>query len=197
MRLVAVPAYSDADIIFGAKNLSDQGRGATESFDFIDNLCQPGRYRFGLLQLSQPVVVSKAERSYPPLTLELTELKRLQGQGPDTLNEFLFGVRRNKIGSVAKTFGLRREVFKQGKLLGHSGIHIDTTDIGLQGARRKAFAVVAGAKRTIWDDGDAGIPPRKVSRHATSRVPAMEPVFRICFTPASGKLGTWQGRKYE
>jgi hypothetical protein len=49
MGFVAVPADADPDVVFSAKNLPDQGAGATECFDLRDYLCQPGRDRFSLL----------------------------------------------------------------------------------------------------------------------------------------------------
>ena len=121
MGLVAVPADADADVVFGAKNLPNSCRGSAERFDFLDSLCQPVWHRFGPLQQTQVIVIAEAERSDPPLTFELAELKGLEREGPDLRNEFLFDGRRNEVGSVAQPFRLRALFFKQGQLLGHEG----------------------------------------------------------------------------
>jgi hypothetical protein len=49
VRFVAMPANADSDVVFSAKDLSDPGSGATEHFDFRDDLIQPGWDRFGPL----------------------------------------------------------------------------------------------------------------------------------------------------
>lgn len=113
MGLVPVPADADADVIFGAKNLLDSCRGAAKCFDFPDNFCQPGRDRIGSLQLPQGVIVSEPERRYASLALKWAKLKGLEGQGLNPQNEFLLSSRRNEIGSVVQSFGLRGLVFKQ------------------------------------------------------------------------------------
>ena len=46
----------------------------------------------------------ESKRSDPPLAFELAELEWLQGESPDPANEFLLGLRRNKIGSVPQPF---------------------------------------------------------------------------------------------
>jgi hypothetical protein len=72
-----MPADAAPDVVFGAKDLSDSGSGATKHFDFRGDLIQPGWDRFGPLQLPQGVVIAKTERSDPPLPLELPELEGL------------------------------------------------------------------------------------------------------------------------
>jgi hypothetical protein len=90
MRLVAVPANADTDVILRAKNLLNPGIGAAERFDLRDDLVQPGRDRLGPLQLPQGVIVSETERSDSPPALELSELKGLKRKVADPGNELLF-----------------------------------------------------------------------------------------------------------
>jgi hypothetical protein len=114
MRLIAVPTDAHPNVVFGAKTLPDPGPWAAEFLDLRDDLFQPSWDRIGPLQLAQSVVVSKTERRHPPLALKLAKLERLERQGPDFRNEFLFDGRRNRACSVAQPFWLRRRALKQG-----------------------------------------------------------------------------------
>ena len=81
MRLVAVPADADADVVFGAKDLPDPGCRGRRMSRPSDDFRQPGRDRIGPLQLAQVIVVSEAERRDPPLAFKLAELKGLKRKG--------------------------------------------------------------------------------------------------------------------
>src|SRR3954452_9799400 len=112
MRLVAVPADADTGVGFSAEDLGDFGARATQFFDALHQGRKPWRDRIGLLQLAQRVIVPEAERGYPPLTLILTELKRLQRKGRDALDQIPFGRRRNEFGRVTQALGSPRRVGK-------------------------------------------------------------------------------------
>jgi hypothetical protein len=56
--------------------------------------------------------VPESKRSDTPLAFELAKLEWLQGESPDPANEFLLGLRRNKIGGIPQPFRPRREAFK-------------------------------------------------------------------------------------
>ena len=168
MGLVPVPADADPDIVFSAKNLPNPSCGATERFDLRDDLVQPGRDRFGPLQLPQGVVVSEPKRSDPPLPLELPELKGLERKVPDPGNKSLFSYQRNKVGGLAQPFRLRSRTFKQCELLRHA---------------RRSFRVASllhvgfqyAAERSSAEDGNAhaasnsGTCLRVKRRHTESR----------------------------
>ena len=80
MRLVPVPANTDAHCVFGAEHLADPGRCAAECLDTCHGIRKPGWDGVGLLQSPLGVVVSEAEGGDASLTLEGAELKGLQGK---------------------------------------------------------------------------------------------------------------------
>lgn len=50
MRLVAVPADPDTDVVFRREELLGPGRGAAEGLDLLDEVVAPFGDRFGLCQ---------------------------------------------------------------------------------------------------------------------------------------------------
>jgi hypothetical protein len=118
--LVAVPDDADAFVIFRAKNLLNPDIGTGERFDLCHDSIQRGRNRFGPLQLFQPVIVSKSERSHPPLALKLSELEGLERKASDPGNKLLFDLQRNKVGGIAQPVRQRIGGFKKRKLVGHA-----------------------------------------------------------------------------
>jgi hypothetical protein len=89
LRLVAVPADSNADVVFRAEDLLDLGAWAAEPFDLSHYIEKPCRNRLGLREAPQRVVVAESKRSDPPFALILPELKGRQWQGGDLANKRL------------------------------------------------------------------------------------------------------------
>jgi len=75
-----VPADADTDVVLGAKDLTNSGASAAESFDLLDDRAQPLGDRIGLLEPAHGVVVSKSERGHAAFAFVLAELERLQQQ---------------------------------------------------------------------------------------------------------------------
>jgi hypothetical protein len=100
-----MPTDADPNVVFGAKNLPDPDPWAAEFLDRRDDLSQPGWDRFGALQLPQGVIVSKTERSDPPLAFKFAELKGLERQALDAQNEIVFDSGRNKFPGVGSPSG--------------------------------------------------------------------------------------------
>src|SRR6516162_2051773 len=77
MRLVAMPADADADIVVRAEHLPHAClRQIAEAFDRPRDRLEPVRDRVALFKLLQRVVVAEAERLDPPVAFEHTELER-------------------------------------------------------------------------------------------------------------------------
>src|SRR5258706_2857343 len=142
MRLVAMPADADPDIVFGAKHLPDPGRWPAKRLDLLADRIQPIRDRFGLLQSPQRVIIPDPERRPPPLAFILPKLKRLQRQGRGARNEILLGSWRDELGGVPQPLGFAGRACKKRKLLGQAGGPFDNgwnfRDIGSQLANEKA-----------------------------------------------------------
>src|SRR5262245_44570378 len=100
MRLVLVPANSDAGFIFGKENLLDARGRATECFDPRDERRNPGGDLLGRAELSRRVVVPEAERRNPPLALVLTKLKRLKRQHRDVSDQRSFAGGRDELAMI-------------------------------------------------------------------------------------------------
>jgi hypothetical protein len=120
-----MPADADAGIVFGAEDLPDARRRTAERLDLFGDRSEPCRNRRGLFEPAQRIVVAKPERGDPALALILTELKRLQRQRRDMLNEFPLDFRRNEVRQITQPFGRGHCSSKKSKLLGQ-GAHPST-----------------------------------------------------------------------
>jgi hypothetical protein len=121
MRFVAVPANTDARVVFGTEDLGDLGAWPTESLDALDHWREPWRDWIGLLQPPQRVIVPKAERCHTSFALILAKLEWLQGKGCDAFDQVEFRLGRDEFARVPKSLRCRRRTCKKGKLLGQGG----------------------------------------------------------------------------
>ena len=103
MRLVAVPADANPNVVFGTENPLDPGRMASECFDGPNNLRQRGR-KVWPAPMWQVIVVAESERSNAPLAFEFAELEGLKREGADRQNKLYFDrslTRRSRRRSAA------------------------------------------------------------------------------------------------
>src|SRR5882757_2905527 len=112
MRLVAVPAYAHANVVFSAKHLAYSGCGSAKRFDLDSDIRKPRWNWVSRFQPTQRVIIPEPERSNSPLALERAELKGLQRQPANLRNECLFGRWRNEVVSVQHALGQGRKGFK-------------------------------------------------------------------------------------
>src|SRR5690242_18268156 len=104
MRLVAMPADADADVVIGAKDLPHASRRQlAKSLDVLRDGPEPVRDRLARLQFLQGVVVAEAERFDAAMALEGAELERLQRQGRDACDQLLLCRSGDKFGRVAQS----------------------------------------------------------------------------------------------
>src|SRR3954468_24219828 len=134
-----MPPDADTDIVLGAKDLTDSGAWAAESFDFLDYRAQPLGDWIGLLKPAHGVVVSKSERNNAAFAFVLAELERLQRQSCYVSDQSLLCCRRHELLGISQTFRPRQSIGKEAELLGQADLPPRATYRQHMGISREAL----------------------------------------------------------
>src|SRR5688500_503062 len=113
-----MPADADAGSIFGAQHVFDRSSiKAALAFGRAGDDEEPIGNRFGAFQAPAPVIIVKTERGDFPLSFVWPELKGLQRQSPDVVDQTPLVLGSNEVRPIGQSGRPLRVVGEQGGLV--------------------------------------------------------------------------------